>query len=134
MVGLAVICVLGYYLVGGWTGARAWAKHKAAGEADGWQPVWLVRGNRGIGKSRLLREHAEAERGRGPVVVQLSLLADNSADELSEALSRGLAAATGGVAGTGTPFEDATAQLDGLGAKDEAEAATGPPPLPLCRR
>jgi len=37
LVGLAVICVLGYYLVGGWTGARAWAKHKAAGEANGWK-------------------------------------------------------------------------------------------------
>ena len=37
LVGLALICVLGYYLVGGWTGARAWAKHKAAGEADGWK-------------------------------------------------------------------------------------------------
>ncbi|MBT5311288.1 MAG: hypothetical protein HOL38_06860, partial [Verrucomicrobia bacterium] len=37
LVGLALICVLGYYLVGGWTGARAWANHKAAGEADGWK-------------------------------------------------------------------------------------------------
>jgi hypothetical protein len=37
LVGLAMICVLGYYLVGGWTGARAWAKHKAAGEANGWK-------------------------------------------------------------------------------------------------
>ena len=37
LVGLALICVLGYYLVGGWTGARAWAKHKAAGEANGWK-------------------------------------------------------------------------------------------------
>ena len=37
LVGLAVICVLGYYPIGGWTGARAWAKHKATGEADGWK-------------------------------------------------------------------------------------------------
>ena len=37
LVGLALICVLGYYPVGGWTGARAWAKHKAAGEANGWK-------------------------------------------------------------------------------------------------
>ena len=37
LVGLAVIGVLGYYLIGGWLGARAWAKHKAAGEADGWK-------------------------------------------------------------------------------------------------
>ena len=37
LVGLAVIGVLGYYLVGGWMGARTWAKHKAAGEADGWK-------------------------------------------------------------------------------------------------
>ena len=37
LVGLAVVGVLGYYLIGGWMGARAWAKHKAAGVADGWK-------------------------------------------------------------------------------------------------
>jgi|GEM_PF-4664541 len=37
LVGLAVVGVLGYYLIGGWTGARAWAKHKATGESNGWK-------------------------------------------------------------------------------------------------
>jgi len=37
LVGLAVVGVLGYYIIEGWTGARAWAKHKAAGESNGWK-------------------------------------------------------------------------------------------------
>jgi uncharacterized protein len=37
LLALAVLGGVGYYLIGGWMGARAWAKHKAVGEADGWK-------------------------------------------------------------------------------------------------
>ena len=72
----------------------------------GWAPVWLLRGDRGAGKTRLLRAHAMRERLQGRTVVELSLRDGLDSSQLAATLARGL-----GLAGAAS-FEAINAQLD----------------------
>lgn len=73
----------------------------------GWGPVWLLRGDRGVGKTRLMREHAEHERLQGRIVVELSLRDDKlHSAQLAATLTHGLGLARA------ASFEGISAQLD----------------------
>ena len=101
----------------------------------GWAPVWMVRGVQGVGKSRLLSDHAVHERGCGRTVVELSLRPSGdgkspSAPAVAAELARGL-----GLAGAAAAsFGDIATQLDERARAASAEPETGadqPALLPL---
>jgi hypothetical protein len=79
---------------------------RALSEGTGWAPVWLLRGDRGVGKSRLVHEHATRERLGGRTVVELSLCEGPETSALAATLARGL-----GLVDTAS-FEGVTTQLD----------------------
>eukprot|EP01043_Picozoa_sp_COSAG02_P041572 COSAG02_NODE_3458_length_6701_cov_2.131475_4_plen_673_part_00 len=93
---------------------------RALSATVGWAPVWLLRGDRGVGKTRLLHEHAERERQQGRTVVELSLRGEglNSA-QLAATLAQGL-----GLPGA-TSFEALSTELDERWRSTSAAAGAG---------
>eukprot|EP01043_Picozoa_sp_COSAG02_P082435 COSAG02_NODE_20662_length_820_cov_1.882108_1_plen_252_part_01 len=80
---------------------------RALSATVGWAPVWLLRGDRGVGKTRLMHEHAECERLQGRTVVELSLRGDGlDSAQLAATLARGLGLAAA------TSFEAIASELD----------------------